>query len=257
MPATAPHALPRGRRGRTARGRRGATSRRRRRRTRLGGFSSRRGCCCCRGIVRFLFLLRRLLRLLLLVRVGRHESGTGPPRSWFASFFLLSVRQFRLKEPSAPARGSLFTVLKRQTVSLRLRRPRDYYSLRVQSLRCRLRNKARNRQTMISCLDLYRAGFRVGPGFSFSLSFLRRSSRHPLYAAAPLPPPPPLSRATGGRRRTALASGAKGTAAKGERIEAAPREVRLRDGVDPRGGDLSILTEKGLLHQFLLVINGG
>ena len=195
MPATAPHALPRGRRGRTARGRRGATSRRRRRRTRLGGFSSRRGCCCCRRIVRFLFLLRRLLRLLLLVRVGRHESGTGPPRSWFASFFLLSVRQFRLKEPSGPARGSLFTVLKRQTVSPRLRRPRDYYSLRVQSLRCRLRNKARNRQTMISCLDLYRAGFHVGPGFS--LSFLRRSSRHPLYAAAPLPPPPPLSRATG------------------------------------------------------------
>ena len=69
-------------------------------------------------------------------------------------------------------KGPLFTVLKRQTVSPRLRRPRDYYSLRVQSLRCRLRNKARNRQTMISCLDLYRAGFRVGPGFSFSLSLL-------------------------------------------------------------------------------------
>ena len=257
VPATAPHALPRGRRGRTARGRRGATSRRRR--TRLGGFSSRRGCCCCRGIVRFLFLLRRLLRLLLLVRVGRHESGTGPPRSWFASFFfLLSVRQFRLKEPSAPARGSLFTVLKRQTVSPRLRRPRDYYSLRVQSLRCRLRNKARNRQTMISCLDLYRAGFRVGPGFSFSLSpscgapLATRSTRRPRFLRRRRCRGP-----RGGRRGTARASGAKGTAAKGERIEAAPREVRLRDGVDPRGGDLSILTEKGLLHQFVLGINGG
>ena len=100
VPATAPHALPRGRRGRTARGRRGATSRRRRRRTRLGGFSSRRGCCCCRRIVRFLFLLRRLLRLLLLVRVGRHESGTGPPRSWFASFF------FALR-PTVQAKGAI------------------------------------------------------------------------------------------------------------------------------------------------------
>ena len=115
-----------------------------------------------------------------------------------------------------------------------------------------MRNKARNRQTMISCLDLYRAGFRVGPGFSFSLlvaallSPLARSPRRPRFLRRRRCRGP-----RGGRRGTARARGAKGTAAKGERIEAAPREVRLRDEVDPRGGDLSVLTEKGYLHFYL------
>ena len=84
------------------------------------------------------------------------------------------------------------------------------------------------------------------PRFLFlSLSFLRRSSRHPLYAAAPLPPPPPLSRATGREERDGTSEGGLKERPRRERIEAAPREVRLRDGVDPRGGDLSVLTEKG------------
>ena len=153
-------------------------------------------------------------------------------------FFLLSVRQFRLKEPSR-SKG-LFVYGAKTTdclASPRLRRPRDYYSLRVQSLRCRLRNKARNRQTMISCLDLYRAGFRVGPGLFLSLSL--SPSR-----GAPLATRTPQDGTSEGERNS--------REGKEERIEAAPREVRLRDEVDPRGGDLSVLTEKGYLHQFLL-----
>ena len=124
-------------------------------------------------------------------------------------------------------------------------------SLRVQSLRCRLRNKARNRQTMISCLDLYRAGFRVGPGLSFSLSLLVAALLSPLARSQRRP------RFLRRRRCRGPRGGRRGTArARGEGIEAAPREVRLRDEVDPRGGDLSVLTEKGYPHQFLLATEG-
>ena len=189
----------------------------------MGGFSSRRGCCCCRRIVRFLFLLRRLLRLLLLVRVGRHESGTGPPRSWFASFFfLLSVRQFRLKEPSGPARGSLFTVQK--TTDCLASSPSSERLLLSASSVTSVSFEEQSSQSANYDFLPGSLSRRVPcrPRFLFlSLSFLRRSSRHPLYAAAPLPPPPPLSRATGREERD-------GTSERGERNGREGREDRGR-----------------------------
>ena len=193
----------------------------------MGGFSSRRGCCCCRGIVRFLFLLRRLLRLLLLVRVGRHESGTGPQRSWFASFFFAPRPTVQAKRAIRAGKG-LFVYGAKKTDCLasppssqRLRT-----SLRVQSLRCRLRNKARNRQTMISCLDLYRAGFRVGPGLSFSLSLL---------VAALLSP---LARRRGGPASSAAAAAA--VAGHGEGGEG--QREREERGLRPRHGRCACVT---------------
>ena len=161
------------------------------------------GCCCWCGLED--------------MNLGQGRRDHGLPH-----FFLLSVRQFRLKEPSGPARGSLFTVLKRQTVSPRLRRPRDYYSLRVQSLRCRLKEQSSQSANYDFLPGSLSRRVPCRPRFLFlSLSFLRRSSRHPLYAAAPLPPPPPLSRATGREERD-------GTSERGERNGREGREDRGR-----------------------------
>ena len=160
----------------------------------MGGFSSRRGCCCCRRIVRFLFLLRRLLRLLLLVRVGRHESGTGPPRSWFASFFffLLSVRQFRLKEPSR-SKG-LFVYGAKTTDCLASPPSSERLLLSASSVTSVSFEEQSSQSANYDFLpgSLSRR-VPCRPRFLFlSLSFSRRSSRYSLAAAAPLPPPPPL-----------------------------------------------------------------